>query len=301
MLRSEPTLAISTSDEPGAAKNGVISRGSERIRVIEPGTVSLKDLAKDLWRSRELVYFLIWRDIKVRYKQTALGVFWAILQPVISMVVMTFVFGRLGGIAKLTGRTPYPVFVYSGLLPWTFFASALTSSGTSVVANAALITKIRFPRIALPITAIAGEAVDFLLSFVVLLGLMFWYHIPLTAGILMTPFLLLGVAAIGLGIGSVFASLNVKYRDIRFVLPFITQIWMYLTPVIYPATLIPAKYRWVMWLNPLNGWIGGFRSAFLGFPVPWRALEVSALVSVVALLLGVYYFRLTEREFAEVI
>jgi lipopolysaccharide transport system permease protein len=217
------------------------------------------------------------------------------------MVVMSVVFGRLGGIAKFTGKTPYPIFVYSGLLPWSFFASALSSSSSSVVGNAALITKIRFPRIALPIAATVREAVDFCLSLVVLLGLMFWYHLPLRPSLLLIPFLTIGVGMIALGIGSVFASINVKYRDVPYLVPFIIQIWMYLTPVIYPAALVPSKFRWFLLVNPLSGWIGGFRAAVLGNSIPWQPLGISMFVSCVLLLAGIYYFRATERRFAEII
>jgi len=299
MSAQEPTLVAATPKKPARAQ----SEAGTRVRVIEPGTVSLIHLVKDLWRSRELLFFLTWRDIKVRYKQTALGVLWAILQPVISMVVLSIVFGRLAGIGKtITSHVPYPVFVYSGLLPWTFFASTLGSSSNSVLGNAALINKIRFPRIALPIAASVGEMVDFGLSFLVLIGLMLWYHVPIRAGILFIPFLTLGVCMVALGLGSIFASLTVKYRDFRYIVPFVTQIWMFLTPVIYPINFVVSKkHEWLFNLNPLSGWVGAFRAALLGDPLNWGQLGISVGVSVVVLLAGVYYFRRTERRFAELI
>jgi len=301
MGHQEPSVAIPATESASMPISSHKTKSSERIRVIEPGTTSLTDLVKELWRSRELTYFLIWRDIRVRYKQTALGVFWAILQPVISMIVMSFVFGNIGNLKAHTSGTPYPVFLYSALLPWTFFAGAFSSTSGSVVGNAALITKIRFPRIALPITATISEAVDFALALVVLLGLMVWYHVPITPRLLFIPLLLIGMGSIAIGIGSVCASLNVKYRDVRFVIPFVAQIWMYLTPVIYPERMVPPRFQWVLFANPMNGWINAFRAVFLGYPLNGTQLGVSIVASIVILLGGVYYFRLTERGFAEII
>jgi lipopolysaccharide transport system permease protein len=292
-----PAHETPTRSTPPATR----SPQSQRVRVIQPGSASLKSLFTDLWTARELLFFLTWRDIKVRYKQTALGVLWAILQPVISMIVLSIFFGKLAGIAKHTGNTPYPVFVYAGLLPWTFFANALGNSSNSVVGNAGLVTKVRFPRLALPLAAAAGELVDLCLAFTVLLGLMLWYHVPLTPRLLWTPLLTMGVGGIGVGLGAIFASLTVKYRDFRYLLPFVTQIWMFMTPVIYPGSVVPAAYRWVLYANPLNGWIGGFRWALLGYPLPWSQLAVSAVATLLILAIGVWYFRTTERRFAEII
>jgi|SRR5579862_7538170 len=272
-----------------------------RLRVIEPGKGSLRHLGRDLWRARELLYFLTWRDIKVRYKQAALGVVWAVLQPILSMVVLSIFFGRLAGIAKHTGPIAYPVFVYTGLLPWNFFAGGLTSAGNSVISNVALITKIRFPRILLPIAAVAGELVDLGIAFGVLVGLMVCYHVPLTLRMLLVPLLVVGVGGMGLGLGSIFAALTVRYRDFRFIIPFMLQIGLFATPVIYPSSVVPAKYRVLLLLNPLNGWISAIRGVLLGSVVDWEALGMSCVVTGLVLVLGVYYFRSSERTFAEVI
>ena len=275
---------------------------AQRLRIIEPGRANLRFLGRDLWRSRELLYFLTWRDIKVRYKQAMLGVLWAVLQPIISMVVLSMVFGRLAGIAKHTGSVPYPVFVYTGLLPWNFFAGALSSSGgNSVISNVALITKIRFPRILIPIAAVSGELVDLGIAFLVLIGLMLFYHVPITVRILLVPFLVMGVAGIALGLGSIFAALTVRYRDFRFIIPFLLQIGMFATPIIYPISSIPTKWRLLLLFNPLTGWISGFRGVLLGAHIDLKALGISAITTIVMLLAGLYFFRASERAFAEVI
>ena len=272
-----------------------------RVRIIEPGKASLRVMFNDLWRCRELLYFLTWRDIKVRYKQASLGVLWAVVQPILTMVVLSIFFGRLAGIAKHTGSTPYPVFVYSGLLAWNFFSGALSASGTSVISNAALITKIRFPRILLPIAAVSGELIDFVIAFLVLMGLMLCYHVPISASVVLIPFLVMGVAAIALGLGSIFSALTVRYRDFKFIIPFMLQIGMFATPVIYPSSAVPPKWHVLLLINPLNGWISAFRGILLRSPVDWHALCVSALVSIGVLLAGLNYFRAAERTFAEVI
>ena len=270
------------------------------VRIVEPGKNSLRNLWRDIWQGRELLYFLTWRDVKVRYKQTVLGVVWAILQPVLSMVVLSIFFGKLAGIAGKTG-VPYPIFVYSGLLPWTFFANALGGSSNSVISNASLITKVRFPRIMLPISAIGGGLVDFALAFIVLLGLMIWFHVPITGRILLAPFLVGGIAAIALGMGAIFAALTVSYRDFRYVIPFMTQVWMFMTPVIYPVGAVPPQWRWILWANPITGWISGFRYVFLGFGLNVSLLATAAAMTAALLFAGLYYFRATERRFADII
>lgn len=274
---------------------------AQRLRIIEPGKSTLRFLGRDVWRSRELLYFLTWRDIKVRYKQATLGVLWAVLQPIISMVVLSIVFGRLAGIVKHTGGIPYPVFVYTGLLPWNFFSGALSSGGNSVISNSALITKIRFPRILIPVAAVTGELVDLGIAFVVLIGLMLFYHVPITVRVLLIPILVMGVAGIALGLGSIFAALTVRYRDFRFIVPFMLQIGMFATPVIYPSSVLPTKWRTLLLLNPLNGWISGFRGVLLGAHVDGIALGLSVITTLVMLLLGLNFFRASERSFAEVI
>jgi len=273
----------------------------ERLRVIKPGRGSLKNVLQDLWYSRELLYFLTWRDVKVRYKQTTLGVLWAVLQPTLQMVVLSIVFGRVAGIARNTGGTPYPIFLYSGLLPWTFFSTTLVGCSGSVVGNAALVTKVRFPRIALPVASVAAGVVDLFIASTVLVGLMIWYHVPISISLLGVPLLVLGLSCISLGFGMVFAALTVTYRDFRYVVPFMAQIWMFLTPVIYPASIVSAKWRWLMMINPLSGLVAGFRAVFLGTRIDWTTLGISTLITAFMLLAGAHYFRATERRFADVI
>ncbi len=239
------------------------------------------------------------RDIKVRYKQTVLGAAWAVIQPLTTMIIFTVIFGRL---AKIPSEGfPYPVFVYAGLLPWTFFANALSSSGNSLVGAAHLISKVYFPRLIIPISSVGAGVVDLLISTVILLMLMVFFHVPLTMHILAAPFLLLGVITTALGVGTLLAALTVSYRDFRFVIPFMIQIWMYMTPVVYGVGFIPEKYRWLLMLNPMSGYIDGFRAAFLGKPFHVMSLAFSACVSCVLLCLGAAYFAKVERRFVDVI
>jgi lipopolysaccharide transport system permease protein len=285
-----------------ADKNLETLRQSERpVRVIEPGRAGLRNVGTDVWHARELLYFLTWRDVKVRYKQTALGVLWALIQPVLSMVVLSLIFGRIAGITNNTGGVPYPIFVYSGLLPWIFFANTLSTSANSVVGNAVLVTKVRFPRITLPMAAVAAGLVDLLLAFSVLAGLMAWYHVPLSPRLLAAPLLVLGITMLTLGFGAIFAALTVSFRDFRYVIPFMTQIWMFLTPVMYPSGVVPSKWRWLLAVNPVTGWISGFRSVFLGTAIDRTSLAVAVSATVVVFFAGIHYFRATERRFADVI
>uniref|UniRef100_Q01XL6 Transport permease protein n=1 Tax=Solibacter usitatus (strain Ellin6076) TaxID=234267 RepID=Q01XL6_SOLUE len=255
---------------------------------------------KDLWEYRELLYFLVWRDIKVRYKQTALGAAWAILQPILTMLVFSLFFGRLAKVPS--DGVPYPVFVYTALLPWQLFAFALTESSNSLVANQNLITKVYFPRLAVPIGAMLAGLVDFGISFLVLLGLLFYYGITPTITLLALPlFLLLAIAA-ALGVGLWLCALNVQYRDVRYTIPFLTQFWMFATPVAYSSSLVPAQWRALYGLNPMAGVVEGFRWALLGkTPAPGPLLAVSVAVVVVILVGGLYYFRSMEKTFADVV
>lgn len=297
MADAEMTVAVDAPTRPRLA----VHPETEAVRVIEPGRTAFRIVWSDVWRSRELLYFLTWRDIKVRYKQTALGVLWAILQPVLTMVVMSVIFGTVAGLGRKTGGTPYPIFLYSALLPWTFFAGAITGCSNCVVANATLVTKVQFPRISLPISNIAAGLVDFGLSFLVLLAMMAWYRTPIRPAILAVPVLILGVSVISLGFGAIFAALTVSYRDFRYLLPFVAQIWMYLTPVIYPANMLPHKWRWLIELNPLTGWIGTFRTAILGAPIDRWGMLSSVLTTGLVVIAGTYYFGAVERRFADVI
>ena len=269
--------------------------------VIEPTRNWVALRLSDLWAYRELLYFLTWRDVKVRYKQTALGVAWAIIQPVFTMIIFTLFFGKLAGIEAQTGGIPYPIFAYAGLLPWTFFSNALSASGNSLVGSANLITKVYFPRMIIPGAAVAAGLVDFAIAFLILIALMFYYGVTLSLNILMLLPLVLLTALLALGMGMWLSALNVKYRDVRFALPFLIQLWMFVSPVIYPSTFLPAKWRWLLMLNPLTGIIEGFRSALFGRAFDWTALALSTLIALVLLVYSSYSFRRMEKSFADIV
>lgn len=268
--------------------------------IIEPfrGWASLK--LRALWEYRELLYFLAWRDIKVRYKQTALGAAWAIIQPVLTMVVFAVIFGRLAGIPS--DGIPYPVFSYCALLPWNYFASALGRSTGSLVSNTNLITKVYFPRLVIPISSLLAGLVDFAIAFAVLGGLLLWYQTMPSAAVLWLPAFLLMAVATALGAGLWLAALNVRYHDFGYLVPFLGQIWMYATPVVYPSSMIPEHWRLLYGLNPMAGVVEGFRWALTGLGNgPGSMLAVSALMTSVLLVSGAFYFRQMERSFADTI
>jgi lipopolysaccharide transport system permease protein len=253
----------------------------------------------DLWAHRDLLYFLILRDVKVRYKQTALGVAWAVLQPLLTMVVFTAIFGRLAGVPS--DGEPYPIFVFAGLLPWNFFNQAVTSSSNSLVGNAGLITKVYFPRLVIPIAAVGAGLVDFAIASVILFAMAFHYGVSFGMSMPMMLPLALLTTLFAVGVGMWMSALNVKYRDVRYALPFILQIWMYVTPIIYPVTFIPARWRWLIALNPLSGIIQGFRSAIFAHPFDWNAIALSTAVTFLVLIGAAFEFRRMEREFADII
>jgi lipopolysaccharide transport system permease protein len=295
-LKPEPAI-IRTKPAVAAAPH--LELPDNPLVTIQPGKAWSTLSFRDLWSHRELLYFLIWRDVKVRYKQTVLGVAWAVLQPLLMMVIFSLLFGRVAGMPS--DGIPYPLFAYGGLLAWTFFASAVTNSGNSLVGSAHLITKVYFPRIIIPTAAVCAAAVDLILSFVVLVPLMIYYRVPITWQLAMLPLLLLLLMTLALGVGMWMSALNVKYRDVRFALPFLTLIWMFLSPVIYPLSRMTGKLKLALTLNPVTGIIEGFRSALFGLPFNWFAILISAVISFLMLIYAVFWFRRMEREFADIV
>lgn len=255
---------------------------------------------RDLWRYRELLYFLTWRDVKVRYKQTLLGAAWAILQPLLTMLIFTLLFGRFAGI-KSEG-IPYPIFAYGGLLVWTFFSNSVTNSGNSLVGSANLITKVYFPRMIIPAAAVGAGLVDLLLAFGVQIALMIYYQVRVTWAITMIPVLVVLVTLLALGVGMWLSALNVKYRDIRYAIPFLIQLWMFGSPIIYPLSMLPAKWQWLLTLNPLTGIIQNFRIALFGNQgFEWKSLGTSAIITIIVLIYSAFSFRRMERHFADIV
>ncbi len=267
--------------------------------VIESSRSWLRLDLGDLWRYRELLFFLTWRDIMVRYKQTLLGAAWAVLQPVLTMVIFSIIFGQL---AKLPSEgIPYPIFTFTALLPWQLFAFALTNSSNSLVGSQSLVSKVYFPRLVIPVASVLPGLVDFGISFVILIGMMIFYHVPLSGRMFILPLFLLLALATALAVGLWLSALNVEYRDIRYVVPFLTQFWMYATPVAYSSTLIPQKWRLLYGLNPLTGVVEGFRWALLGSGDVGGLLWVSTGIVILLLAGGLVYFKRMEDTFADVI
>ena len=255
---------------------------------------------RSLWEYRELLYFFCWRDIKVRYKQTALGAAWALLQPFLTMLIFSVIFGHF---AKMPSEgVPYPIFAYCGLLPWQLFALALSGTSNSLVGNAHLITKVYFPRVLVPVAGLLAGLVDFAIAFVLLIAMMIYYRLPIHATVLVIPVLLLFAIATSLGVGLWLSALSVKYRDVRHILPFLTQFWLYATPVAYPSSLIPHKWRFLVGLNPMSGVVEGFRWALLGTTqVDLRLMAVSILSVLILLAGGLVYFDRMEGTFADLV
>ncbi len=254
---------------------------------------------RGLWDFRELLYFFVWRDIKVRYKQTTLGAAWAILQPLLTMIIFTYFFGKLARIP--TEGVPYPVFFYTGLLLWAFFSNAVTSGASSLIGNTNLITKVYFPRLLIPSSAIGVGLIDFAIASVLLIGLLIYYRVSVTWGYLMLIPLVAITALFALGMAIWFSALNVRYRDVRYALPFFMQLWMFVSPIIYPASLVPKEWGWVLTLNPFTGIIENFRATLLGKEFQWLPLAYSTALTLVFLIYAAYNFRRMERHFAEFI
>ena len=294
-------ISIETPSLPPLRKEASAKNLSgEPTLVIQPRRHLLALDIKAIWEYRELLYFLIWRDLKVRYRQSAIGVGWVILQPLMTMVVFTAVFGKFVGVPS--DGLPYPIFIFSALLPWTLFANSLTRGSASVVGNTQLVSKIYFPRLILPLSGVLSPVADFAVAFVILIGMMVWFGISPTWGILALPLLVLLAILTALAIGLWLSALNVRYRDVGHAVPFLVQIWMFMTPVTYPVSLVPEKWRLLYSLNPMTGVIEGFRWALLGQQSPdFAVITVSAVMMFTLLVTGTVYFRYTERTFADVI
>jgi lipopolysaccharide transport system permease protein len=255
---------------------------------------------RELWEYRELIYFFVWRDIKIRYKQTAIGAAWAVLQPFMTMLIFSLFFGKLAHIPSL--GLPYPIFYYSALLPWMYFSSALQNSTSSIVENQRLVTKVYFPRLSLPFSSVLSGLVDFAISFLMFMVLVIYYRIPPTPAIFLVPFFLLLAVLTALGVGLWLSALNAIYRDVRYVVPFLVQFWMFASPVAYPSSLVPAKWRWLYGLNPMAGVIEGFRWSLTGHGTPpGRIMIVSCTMVLVLLFSGAAYFQKMESTVADVV
>jgi lipopolysaccharide transport system permease protein len=283
----EPPAHISLPDKP--------------LVTIEPSKTWVALNLRGLWDYRELLYFLMWRDVKVRYKQTVLGAAWAIIQPFFTMLIFTVFFGILVGLRSLVGDVPYSLFALSGLVPWMFFSNAVTSSSNSLLGDSRLITKVYFPRMVIPCATVGAGLVDFVIAFVALLGLMIYYKVALTWNILMLPVLMAMLTLLAQGVGMWLSALTVKYRDIRYALSFMIQLWMFASPIIYPPTLVPEKWRSLYAINPLVGIIEGFRAALFGWPFNGQSLAIAAGVTFALLILSAYMFRRMEKGFADII
>ena len=271
----------------------------EPLVVIEPRRASFGFDLRSLWEYRELLYLLMWRDVKVRYKQTVLGVSWIVMQPLLMTLIFTIFLGNLARVPS--GDVPYPLLVYTGLLPWTFFANSVSNSGNCVVGSAQLITKVYFPRVIIPSAAVGARLVDVGVAFVILAGMMIYYRVELTANVFMLPVLMMLVTLLALGTGMWISALNVKYRDVGVALPVLIQLWMFASPVVYSSSLVPERWRMFYTLNPLVGIIDGFRASLFGEAFDWLAITVSTIVMCVLLVYATYVFRRTEKILADVV
>lgn len=271
----------------------------QHVTVIEPASGWRMLDWRELWAYRELLWVLTARDIKVRYKQTVLGAGWAILRPFLTMVIFSVVFGQL---AKMpSDGYPYPVFVYAALLPWTFFSNAINASAQSLVGSAHLVSKVYFPRLIIPLASAGAGLLDLIISTGILLLMMLWYGVGWSWNLAAAPLLLMAVVFAALGVGTLLSALTVAYRDFTHINPFLVQVWMYVTPVIFPVSLVPERWQWVLYLNPMTGLVEGFRSAFLGKPFDVVGLGVSFLVAAALFVTGITYFEKVERRFADII
>lgn len=283
-----------------SASNLATSKNEPQVVLIKPSKAWVSLNLRSLWEYRELLYFLTWRDIKVRYKQTVLGAAWAILQPFLTMLIFSVFFGRL--VKVPSDGIPYPLFAFTALVPWTFFANGLNQSSNSLISSANLLKKVYFPRLAIPVATVLAGVVDFVLAFVVLLLLMTYYRVAPTINIIWTPLFLALAFVTALGVGLWMSALNVKYRDVRYVVPFLVQIWLFTTPVAYPSSLLSEPWRTIYGLNPMVGVVEGFRWALLGAnTAPGPMVLASSVAAVLILISGAFYFRHMEKIFADVV
>jgi lipopolysaccharide transport system permease protein len=270
----------------------------EPLVVIEQRSAWLSIDLAELWRNRELLYFLTWRDIKVRYKQTVLGAAWALLQPAFMMLIFTLVFSRLAGAVD---HVPYPLFALAGLVPWTFFANAVTNSGNSLVNNVQLVTKVYFPRLFMPAASVLAGLVDLAFSALLLGAMLLYYGVHLTPSVLMLPVLFALTTLCALATGMWMSALNVKYRDVRFALPFLVQLWLFASSVVVPSTVVPERLRWLLNLNPMSAIIEGCRAALFSTPFHWKALGIATALTMAGFAVAAHFFKQTERSFADFI
>ena len=266
---------------------------------ITPGRSGISVDWKDLWAHRELLYFLVWRDLKVRYKQTALGIAWVLLQPLLMTLVFTVVLGRLVRISS--NGIPYPLFAYSGLMLWTFFSGAIAVAGNCLVGNANLITKIYFPRLIIPLATVFARVVDLAVAFVILIAFMLYYHVSVTAELLLIFPMILLLTSFAVGFGLWLSAVNVKYRDVALALPVLIQLWMFLSPIVYPLSQVPEKWRLLYSLNPIVGILDGFRVALFGGQINWPAVGISIAATLIILFYGTYMFQTREKTFADLV
>jgi lipopolysaccharide transport system permease protein len=293
-----PLTGLSTSSQATTPSSDLLF-DHQHITVIEPPRGWRMLDWRELWAYRELLWVLTSRDIKVRYKQTILGAAWAIIRPVTTMVIFSVVFGQFARMPS--DGYPYPIFVYAALLPWTFFAAAIGASGHSLVGSAHLVSKVYFPRLIIPLSSIGAGLVDLLVSVGILLLMMLWYGVGWSWNLLAAPLLLLAVIFLALGVGTLLSALTVAYRDFTHLTPFVIQIWMYVTPVIFPASLVPPRWHWLLYANPMTGLVEGFRASFLGKPFDVVGMAQSLAISIVIFAVGIAYFEKVERRFADII
>jgi lipopolysaccharide transport system permease protein len=295
-----PPDELVSADPPLVGEDGEEHAWKQFDLVLRPSKSWIRlDLAA-VWAYRELLYFLVWRDIKVRYKQTLLGAAWAIVQPLFTMVIFSVFFGRLGGLAsRIPDGVPYPLFVFAALVPWVFFATGLSQSSESLVGSSHVIKKVYFPRLIVPTAAVLTGLVDFAIALVLLFVMMLWFHRSPTGAVILLPLFILLALMTALGAGLWLSAINVQFRDVRHTMGFLIQVWLFATPIAYPAALLPEPWRTVYGINPMVGVVEGFRWGLLGTPAPGPVVWVSAVVSIVMLVTGAYYFRRMERTFAD--